>query len=206
MEILLLQIGFLCKKKRKEKNADFTLTETYLWQVDCMFLPADTLEILSSSRTDGLMCRERRWKSFFSLWLNYRPMNGGGSGIAWCKCNAALSLHTLVHKQNKEVIWDITGKKTDGKKKCSIFAHRKWLCPSEMRQRTMMMNINLRNEWNCRKFLSFASLKLLFPFHFFFPPVHFTFDFHSRSNVFPLVCVWCVCTGGRWAAASQQIK
>lgn len=39
--------------------------ETYLWRADCMFLPADTLEILSSSRTDSLMCRERRRKSFF---------------------------------------------------------------------------------------------------------------------------------------------
>lgn len=62
----------------------------------------------------------------YSLWLNYRPMNGGGSGTAWCKCNAALSLHTLVHNQNKEVIWDITGKKLMRKKKCSMFAHRKW--------------------------------------------------------------------------------
>lgn len=125
------------KKKKKRKNADFTLMETYLWRVDCIsacghprnpvFLPHGRFNVPWTSA-----------EILFSLWFNYHPMNGSGSGTAWCICNAALSLHTLVHKQNKEVIWDITGKKLMRKKKCSMFAHRKWwwLCPSETRQRT----------------------------------------------------------------------
>lgn len=84
----------------------------------------------------------------FSLSLNYRPMNGGGSGTAWCKCNAALSLHTLVHKQNKEVIWDITGKKLRKKKMFHVCTQEMMMIVSQWDEAT---NINLRNKWNCRK-------------------------------------------------------